>query len=216
MIVYCKTVMGILMHNSERPETNSFQLPYHVVNLEQGTAEWHAWRNQGIGSSDAPVIMGENPYKTRSRLLQDKLNRVIVAPNPAMIRGTTLEPEARKRYEDVSGIAVQPLCLQSTIFNWLRASVDGLSDSGNTVVEIKCGESVYRHAATTRQVPTYYVGQLQHILAVTNLPEIDFWCYLPGQPNVRLRVGRDDRYIERLLRVEQMFWDDIQKNIRQV
>jgi len=43
------------------------------------------------------------------------------------------------------------------------------------------------------------------------LPEIDFWCYLPGQPEVRLNVGRDDRYIERLLQAERMFWEDIQK-----
>jgi hypothetical protein len=41
--------------------------------------------------------------------------------------------------------------------------------------------------------------------------EIDFWCYLPGLPTFRLRMMRDDRYIERLLRMEQIFWEDFQK-----
>ena len=35
-----------------------------LVNLEQGTDDWHAWRRQGIGASDAPTIMVENPWKS--------------------------------------------------------------------------------------------------------------------------------------------------------
>jgi putative phage-type endonuclease len=190
---------------------NASQSPYRIVDLQQGTAAWHAWRDQGIGSSDAPIIMGENPWKHRDQLLNDKLHRVLVQPNEAMARGVALEPEARNRYEQVIGIPVYPLCLQSTRFCWLRASVDGLSDDGDSVVEIKCGNSVYRHAASTRQVPKHYMGQLQHILAVTGLTRIDFWCYLPGRPEVCLRVARDDHYIERLLQVEQWFWDDLRK-----
>src|SRR5581483_972237 len=36
---------------------------YTIVDLRQGTQEWLGWRNQGIGASDAPIIMGENPWK---------------------------------------------------------------------------------------------------------------------------------------------------------
>ena len=27
--------------------------------LRQNTPEWHHWRRQGLGASDAPIIMGE-------------------------------------------------------------------------------------------------------------------------------------------------------------
>ena len=35
-----------------------------IERLRQNTPEWHRWRRQGIGASDAPVIMGETPFKT--------------------------------------------------------------------------------------------------------------------------------------------------------
>lgn len=184
---------------------------YTLVNLQQGTAEWLIWRSQGIGASDAPTIMGENPWKSPAQLLKEKCEGKSGSPNAAMARGTALEPEARKSYESRSGVCVVPACLQSVKHDWLRASVDGLAVNGSTVVEIKCGESVYRKSSTTWKVPDYYVGQLQHILAITHLPSIDFWCYLPGRPEVHLRVARDDGYIQRLLEVEALFWQEIVK-----
>jgi putative phage-type endonuclease len=187
------------------------QFPYQVVDIQQGTSAWLSWRDQGIGASDAPTIMGENPWKSRGQLLDEKLRRVRVPANEAMARGTVLEPEARKRYELTTGISVRPVCLQSTKYYWLLASVDGLSDDGNSVVEIKCGNSVYKQAASSKQVPKYYYGQLQHILSVTGLSEIDFWCYLPERPKVHLQVERDDHYIARLLEIEQRFWDELRK-----
>ena len=91
----------------------------------------------------------------------------------------------------------------------MRASVDGLTPDGSTVIEIKCGESVYRKAATTSEVPDYYFGQLQHILYVTGLREIDFWCYLPNLPEVHIIVERDDGYIKQLLKTESEFWQRV-------
>lgn len=189
------------------PQNN---MAYTIVDLEQGTDVWLQWRSQGIGASDAPAIMGENPWKTPAQLLQEKCGEARpFVPNAAMVRGTELEPVARRCYEDQLGIPVAPACLQSARFDWLRASVDGLALDGSAVVEIKCGESVYSRSAASRRVPGYYFGQLQHILAVTGLPAIDFWCYLPDRPVVHLCVARDDNYIERLLDIEHAFWQQI-------
>jgi putative phage-type endonuclease len=186
-------------------------MSYVIVDLEQGTREWRNWRKQGIGASDAPVIMGENPWKKADQLLSEKLNKEDKDfQNAAMARGTALEPEARRRFEEIRKIKVQPVCLQSKKHDWLRASVDGLALDGSAVVEIKCGESVYKKAST-KQIPTYYMGQLQHILAVTGLDRIDFFCYLPDRPEIALLVYRNDSYIERLLAAEKAFWDNLQR-----
>ncbi len=56
------------------------------------------------------------------------------------------------------------------------------------------------------------MGQLQHILAVTELPTIDFFCWLSDLPAIRLSVKRDDHYIARLIVAEQAFWLQILKN----
>jgi putative phage-type endonuclease len=200
-----------LLDTGEPQSANSIRLPYQVVDIQQRTAAWHAWRDQGLGASDAPAILGENPWKSRDQLLLEKLRKVRVPANEAMARGAALEPEARTHYEMTTGISVRPVCLQSTKYCWLLASVDGLSNDGNSVVEIKCGYSVYKYAASARQVPKYYFGQVQHILAVTDLSELAFWCYLPGRPVVHLRVERDDHYIAKLLRIEQRFWEELQR-----
>ena len=49
---------------------------YLIDDLEQGSREWHAWRKGVIGASDAPKIMGENPWGSRSSLLDEKLGLV--------------------------------------------------------------------------------------------------------------------------------------------
>ena len=45
-----------------------------IERLQQNTAEWHRWRQQGLGASDAPVIMGDAAFKT-TRMLWSIKNR---------------------------------------------------------------------------------------------------------------------------------------------
>jgi putative phage-type endonuclease len=201
----------------EVPSVNSIVKPwnnisYKIVNLQQRSREWYEWRRQGIGASDAPTIMGENPWKSAASLLQEKCGGETDYQNNEMIRGIQLEPEARKRYESKIGIRVVPVCLQSLKYEWLRASVDGLATDGSTIVEIKCGQSAYRTTERSRAVPDYYYGQLQHILAITNFQSVDFYCYWPGRPEIHLCIDRDDSYIKRLLDAEYLFWQKILKN----
>ena len=182
---------------------------FRIVALKQGTAEWLAWRRDGIGASDAPAIMGENPWKDPEQVLAEKLSLSVDSYSRAMERGSALEPEARRQYEQTFGIRMKPECLQSNAYDWLRASVDGLSQEAQRVVEIKCGSSVYRHTAASGEPPGYYYGQLQHILAVTGYRSIDFWCYLPSRPGVHVCVPRSDDYIQRLIETEHAFWERV-------
>lgn len=187
---------------------------YQVIDVQQGTSPWHTWREGGLGASDAPAIMGENPWKTRGRLMSEKLSGARPFSNAAMARGAALEPEARRCYERTERVAVLPLCVESNERPWMRASLDGLSTDRRRVVEIKCGRSVYKYTYKNNQPPVYYVGQLQHILAVTGLSEIDFWCYLPNERPLHVRVARDQRYIDKLLVQEELFWKELERKRR--
>lgn len=151
---------------------------YSIVNFVQDSQEWKIWRHNGITATDAPIIMGENPWKNTTDLLQKKIN----SPkdefiNDAMRRGMELEPIARKHYNEKYNKNVKPVCLQSNTHDWLKASIDGLEIGGNSVVEIKCGEFVYKSVSNYKKVPDYYYRQLQHFLAITGFPYIDFFCY---------------------------------------
>lgn len=180
---------------------------YRRVMLEQGTSEWQKWRNSGIGASDAPVIMNENPWKSLAELLNEKRANGGRPMNQAMARGVELEPAARAAYCAKLGKTVEAACLESIVRPWMRASVDGLSICGNHLVEIKCGESVYRKTAASGYPPRYYYGQLQHALAVTGLSVIDFWCFLPRMAPLHVEVTRDEPYIKKLIIAEELLFE---------
>jgi putative phage-type endonuclease len=185
-------------------------MPFQCIPLEQDTPEWHRWRSAGIGASDAPCLMGENPWKSAAALTHEKLHpRAGGRTNAAMERGKTLEPIARASYCESRKITVRPSCVQSRSNPWMRASLDGLNEDERLVVEIKCGESCYERTAAGRAVPSFYYGQLQHILAVLEYASIDFWCYSPAKRPLRMEVSRNDRYISRLIARETAFWESI-------
>jgi putative phage-type endonuclease len=180
--------------------------PFIRLNFEQSSREWLDWRRGGIGASDAPVIMGLSPWQKEGDLFMLKTGQMAERPaNDAMERGKRLEPLARQAYAEQTGIAVEPMCVQSRQHDWMRASLDGLSADGQRVIEIKCpGEKDHSLAASGR-VPEKYYPQLQHILAVTGLAEIDYWSFRFGH-TVLLHVQRDDDFIAALLEKEAAFW----------
>src|SRR5271169_2323345 len=140
-----------------------------IEQLHQNTPDWHRWRLQGIGASYAPVIMGEAAFKTPRRPWSIKTGRAREdAPGLAARRGRELERLARRAYEEEVGIQMEPLCLVHDQLEWMRASLDGLSFDGSTVLEIKCPLSLRdSNAAQQGRVPSHYYGQLQHQLEVT-------------------------------------------------
>ena len=183
------------------------QRGYLRVELEQRTRAWRDWRTQGLGASDAACVLDESPFKSAAGLLEEKMAvRVKDVSSPEIALGIELEPEARLEYCRESGVEVEPVCVQSIQYPWLRASLDGLSADGWRVVEIKCGEGAYWRTANTGRPPSYYVPQLQHILAITGLPSIDFVCYFPPLKTICLTIERDEAYIEKLVQTEAEFW----------
>ena len=182
--------------------------PYIEIDLIQNTLEWEEWRNEGIGASDAPAIMGENRFKSYKTLLYEKRNRIRPHKNAKMIQGSRWEEPARQSYSSRFEINLEPLCVQSKTYPWIRASLDGISKERDHLVEIKCGESAYKKA-NQGVVPDYYYGQLQHQLLITGLRTIDYWCYLPNNPGTRITIERDDRYIEKLLILEEQFYAEL-------
>lgn len=180
--------------------------PFQIIALTERTAAWWAWRQAGIGSADAATILGIKPAKSVERLLRDKQQGT---QDPgrgfARAKGVALERAARALYCRIVGFSVEPACVQSLVRPWQRASLDGLSADGERAVEIKCSLAAYQRATAHRRPPAHHYAQLQHILSVTGLPAIDYWCHVASRPPLRLEVRRDAAYIERLLTAENVF-----------
>jgi putative phage-type endonuclease len=184
-----------------------------IEQLHQNTPEWHRWRLQGIGASDAPVIMGDAAFKTARTLWSIKTGRTKEnAAGLAARRGRELEMLARRAYERQVGIQMEPLCLVHDDLEWMRASVDGLSFDGSTVLEIKCPLSRRdRVAAQQGQVPTHYYAQLQHELEVSCATEVHYWSF-DGSRGALVTIKSDREYLKRLLDAEAEFWQRVTKD----
>ena len=182
-----------------------------IEDLVQGSEEWHQRRNSGIGGTDAPVIMGENPWKSTKYLLEEKLGlRKRFEGNEHTRRGITLEPLARSAYEKITKIKLEPAVLQSNKLHWQFASTDGINVQKKKIIEIKCGTKAYEYTAANNIAPPYYYGQIQHILCVSGYKSLDFFCWLPDYEPVLVNIERDEEYITRLIKEEFKFYQLMQ------
>ena len=108
------------------------------VTLDQSGAEWLQWRQGGVGGSDAAVLMGSNPWCKPSELMGKKIGTIPEQyENERMARGKRLEPIVREMYEDLTGLKVEPACVEHESYPWFMASLDGITKDGKLIVEIK-------------------------------------------------------------------------------
>ncbi len=140
------------------------------MSMIQGTQEWLDWRKLGIGSSDAPAIMGCDPYRKRGDVLLEKLGQ---APdtkvNDAMRLGTKWEPAARAMHFFETGLDMPPAEFVHPEFSYLRASLDGYLKN-LFFLEIKyMGEKNFDLIAQTRFPLEHHWVQIQHQCLVTDM-----------------------------------------------
>ncbi len=200
---------GQLNLRPSTPAPTSFHY-FEVRELIQGTEIWRTWRKGVIGASDAPVIMRENRWSSPEFLMEEKLGlREEFTGNAATREGNQLEATARRMLATKYNIELKPTVIQDGKLPFIAASLDAIDSSHSQVFEIKCGEKAYSLAAARRSVPTYYFGQLQHILMVSQLDKIIYAAFRPQKPLVLIEVPRNDQYISRLRLAEEEFADQL-------
>lgn len=179
------------------------------LNLEQGTSEWHSYRECHVMATSASVIMEINPFKTELELWEEMIGlRPRMKSNVAMERGTRLEPEARRLANQIIGIEFEPCVYESDKYNWMGASLDGISKCEKYILEIKCPNEKTHEMALNEMIPEYYIAQIQHQLAVTNARLCYYFSYRPE--NIKkyaiVEIERNDEFIEKMIAKENAFW----------
>lgn len=136
------------------------------VTLEQGSDEWKKWRDSIVGASDAPIILGKSPYKTKRQLWEEKVGLSEGFTNDAMKLGNQLEPMIRQMVNDKLGADFKPLCVQSDEHKWMGASLDGFYQE--TYLEIKVNNEMNHRLAQKGEIAEYHNIQMQHQGIVIN------------------------------------------------
>jgi putative phage-type endonuclease len=179
----------------------------HPEALIQGTFQWHALRKTKITATDMSVIMGVNPWKTLLQLYHEKVSEDAPSNiiNERMQRGLDLEPIARELFTLKTKVDVEP---RVVIKDWAMASLDGISESGNCVVEIKCPGDKDHELAVSGRIPQHYYPQLQHQMYVCDVDEMYYFSF-DGIDGVIVDIKRDQEYIDKMLIEGKKFYDCI-------
>lgn len=138
-----------------------------ILNLKQGSPEWHEHRAKARNSSEAPAMMCASKYMKRSELLEQKATGIIPEPGEELQalfdRGHAAERKARPIAEKLIGKRLYPLTCASDD-GYLSASLDG-----RTMV----GEWIWEHKLFSKPKADY----VEQFGAV---PDTDFWQVVQG------------------------------------
>lgn len=187
------------------------------VELEQGTEEWLKWRQNGIGGSDVAIISGTNPFQSKLNLWEQKNGMAPhVKPTPPMLYGKEQEPFALAWANENMSYRFAPGCFECEANPIFRASLDGITEDRDTVLEIKTPFS-QKSVEKYRQghsVPAYWMDQLQWNMMVTGATR----GYLLIWDGVAKTGIIQETYIcymrqAELAHLAEMFWKSVVKGI---
>ena len=123
-----------------------------------------------------------------------------------------MEAEARQAFETMyetiymDQVHVIPYVVQSDMYDWMIASLDGLDTEKGVMVEIKCPGPKDHELAMSGKIPKHYIPQLQHQLLVTGLDKMLYFSYRQGDSHpVLLEYSIDKSLSSKLIREEAKF-----------
>ena len=176
--------------------------------------EWLELRREGIGGSDASVVMGENPYRSILQLWEEKTGRKEITDegNEHTYWGTLMEDVIRHEFMNRTGLKVRQkhFMIFHPEYPYLFADVDGIVTDENgekCIFEAKTASQYREREWQDGGIPKEYQLQVQHYLAVCGLKRAYIAVLIGGNHFLYYQVERDEEMIEKLLEAEKDFWE---------
>ena len=189
-----------------------------TVKQMQDREAWLKLRNEGIGGTDAAVIMGMSRFKTLHRLWAEKTGRFQPednADNEAVHFGAVLEEVVADEFTLRTGNKVKKQgLLRSLEHPWMLASVDRVLVGEEAGLECKTASFTMRREwedgyGRFGGIPEGYFCQCQWYMAVTGFPKWYIACLIGGQHFVCRTVGRDEAFIRDMVVKTGAFWASV-------
>jgi predicted phage-related endonuclease len=159
-----------------------------VLNLKQGTPEWHAHRRTARNASEAAAMLGVSPYMTRTELLTILKTGIRPEPTPQeqqrFDKGHAIEAALRPIAEKIIGEALYPL-VATDDEGYLSGSYDGLTMAEDIGWECKSLNDELRavfaqfdlaqdDGSCGRALPIYHQIQMEQDLAISGAEKFLF------------------------------------------
>ena len=179
--------------------------------------KWLDARREGIGGSDASVIVGLNRWKSPFQLWLEKTGKAEpedLSDNEYVYWGKVLEEAVANRFCELTGKKVQRRgLLQMDDYPYIRASVDRMVIGENAGLECKTCNGFAAKEWEDDEVPTAYYVQCQHYMMVTGCERWYIAVLIGGNHFVWKEIPRNDNEIDLLLQAEIDFWHKVDAGI---
>lgn len=165
---------------------------------------WLEWRQEGLGASDAPVLLGISPYTTLYQLWEEKVFGKKETSNYAMERGKKIEPLALRFFREDQAIDLEEQVLATHSEHWwMRATLDGYNKENGIVVEAK---SCINLPEKPRED---HIAQVQWQMEVM---EVDFayLVYHNEQDGIIFRLDKDNEMVALLIEKGKKFMEMVE------
>ncbi|MES2326183.1 MAG: YqaJ viral recombinase family protein [Pseudomonadota bacterium] len=164
-------------------------------------------RRQGIGGSDANVILSGDAERVRQLWLEKRgeAEAVDLSGNLAVMLGSWTEAFNRQWYERLTCQTVSKTGASFTCqrYDWRRCTVDGLVESSGAIFEAKHTNAF----AKGEEVLERYMPQLQHNMAVVGVDQAVLSVIFGNHKFEIFEIAADWLYQLELLEAEEAFWD---------
>lgn len=185
-------------------------MKFEIVDLQQGSPEWHTYRNTRVMASDIPSLMGVGYSTPRKLFAQKKDPNLSTYENEAMRRGKELEADAREWAEGELHLIFPAHVVESKQYPMFGASLDGLS--GDTILEIKCpGYRAYKEVNEHGVIPNNWLYQIQWQLFITGF-NIGYLCVYEGFVGKIITIHRDQNLIDRMIPIASNWHKELMEN----
>lgn len=173
--------------------------------------QWLLTRRQGIGGSDAGIIMGLNKYKTAFELWLDKTGQVLPdeSAGEAAYWGNQMEEVVAKEFEKRTGKKVRRsnMMYQHPEHDFMLANVDRFIVGEDALLECKTASAYLAKEWESDEVPATYLVQIQHYLAVTGKSKAYVAVLIGGNKFIWKEIERDEELINQIIAFELDFWE---------
>ena len=180
-----------------------------IPTLNMSHEEWLEHRQQSIGGSDAPCIIGLNPWTSPYTVWADKLGKI--APkedNEAMRQGRDLEFYVAERFCEATGKKVrrENNILINPVYPFAHANVDRIVVGEDAGLECKTTSTLNMKNFKNGAFPDTYYVQCVHYMMVTGCKKWYLAVLVLNKEFMVFEIERDEEEIAALAQSEAEFW----------
>ena len=173
--------------------------------------EWLDYRREGIGGSEAAIIVGLNRFGSPLQLWADKMGlRKELEETEVMRQGTDFEEYVARRWMEATGKKVRRrnYIFRNTDYPHSIADIDREIIGENAGLECKTTSVYNKSDFESGEIPPTYYVQCQHYMAVMGYDQMYLAVLVLSKAFYHFCIERDNEEIAALMKKEGDWWEE--------